>query len=184
MIIILGLFQIVDMAEIHNWIWQMRFHVKRFFVKCYDFRYTVSSTAESGPTCHNRIGTPGFHSKVDLRPVWAPEPLWGNLGTAAVGIEDGGWWVQGDHPLSQTRAHVERIKEPDQAEYAQANGDVNEDLANVEFLFLLFAVKCGGLLVFPWRGSGFAGHHPLPLPAHPALLKLEGGEKRKVFLIQ
>lgn len=125
------------------------------------------------PTCHNGKGTLGFHSKVDLRPVWTPEPLRRNLGTAAIGIEDRRWRVQGHHPFSQAGPHVECIKEPDQAEYAQANGDVDEDFANINFLFLLFTVKCRGLLIFPWRGSSFTSHHPLPLPSHPALLKLE-----------
>lgn len=93
--------------------------------------------------------------------------------------------MQGHHPFSQAGTHVECIKEPDQAEYAQANGDVDEDFANINFLFLLFAVKCRGLLIFPGRGSSFTSHHPLPLPAHSALLKLgkdeEGG--RYCYLI-
>lgn len=81
--------------------------------------------------------------------------------------------MQGYHPFGKTGTHVEGIEEPDQAEYAKANGDVDEDFANINFLFLLFAVKCRGLFIFPWRGGSFTSHHPLPLPAHPALLKLK-----------
>ena len=81
--------------------------------------------------------------------------------------------MQGHHPFGKTGPHVQGIKEPDQAKYAEADGDVDEDFANVDFLFLLLAVKCRGLLIFSWRGSSFPSHPPLPLPAHPALLKLE-----------
>lgn len=129
-------------------------------------------------TCHNGTGTPGFHSEIDLRPVRAPEPLWGNLRAATVGIEDRGRRVRGDHALGQVGPHVERIKEPDQAEYAQTDGDVDEDFADVDFLFFLFAVERRGFLIFPGRGRSFPCHHPLPLPAHPTLLKPDG-EMRK-----
>lgn len=57
--------------------------------------------------------------------------------------------MQGHYPFSQDGPHVERVEKPDQTEYAQANRDVDEDFANVRFLFLLFAMKCRGLLVFP-----------------------------------
>ena len=74
--------------------------------------------------------------------------------------------MQGHHPLGQAGPHVEGVKEPDQAEYAKADGDVDEEFADVDFLFLLFSVKCKGLVViFPLKGSSFTGHHPLPLPA-------------------
>lgn len=90
--------------------------------------------------------------------------------------------MQSNHPFSQAGPHVEGIKEPDQTEYAKANGDVDENFADINFLFLLLAVKCRGLLIFPWKGSSFTGHHSLPLPAHPALLTLETrGGKTKIF---
>lgn len=92
--------------------------------------------------------------------------------------------MQGHHLFGQAGAHVEGIKEPDQAEYAEANGDVDEDFANVDLLFLLFAVECRGLLVFPWKGSSFTGHHPLPLPAHPALLKLSKIPRFQLLIIR
>lgn len=135
-------------------------------------------------TCHHWIGTPGFHSKIDLRPVRAPEPLRGDLRAATIGIKDRRRWMQGDHALCQVGPHVQRIEEPDKAKYAQADGDVDEDFADVNFLFLLFAVECRGLLVFPGRGNSLPSHHPLPLPAHPTLLKLEGKKnKRNVFFL-
>lgn len=83
--------------------------------------------------------------------------------------------MQGYDPFRQHRPHVERIEKPDQAEYAEANGDVYEDFANVCFLFLFFAVKCRGFVIFPERGSCFTSY-PLPLPAHSTQRKLH---KRK-----
>lgn len=91
--------------------------------------------------------------------------------------------MQGDYTFRQVGPHVERIEEPDQAEYAQTDGDVDEDFANVYFLFFLFAVECRGLLVFPGRGNSLPSHHPLPLPAHPTLLKLEQKKRNVLFLI-
>lgn len=129
-------------------------------------------------TCNNGLGTPRLHPKVDLGPVGSPEPLRGHLGTGAVGIEDRGRRVQSHHPFGQGGAHVEGIEEPDQAEYAKAYGYVDEDFADVDLLFLLFANECGGLLFFPQGGGGFTCHHPLPLPAHPSRLQL----KKKVAL--
>lgn len=89
--------------------------------------------------------------------------------------------MQGHHTFGKTGPHVEGVKEPDQAEYAEANGDVDEDFADIDFLFLFFAVKCRGLLILPRRGSSFTSDHPLPLPAHPALLKLENRREEDVF---
>lgn len=133
----------------------------------------TSRSVWSERTCNNWLWAPGFHAKVHLRSVWAPEPLWGNLCSAAISIQDRRWRVQGHHPFGQTGPHVQGIKEPDQAEYTKANRDVDENFANVNFLFLLLAVKCRGLFIFPWRGSSLTSHHSLPLPAHPALLMLE-----------
>lgn len=87
--------------------------------------------------------------------------------------------MQGNHTFRQVGPHVERIEEPDQAKYAQTDGDVDEDFADVSFLFFLFAVECRGLLVFPGRGNSLPSHHPLPLPAHPTLLKLEEKKKKQ-----
>lgn len=80
--------------------------------------------------------------------------------------------MQSCHPFGQDGSHVEGIEEPDEAEYAKTNGDVDEHFAHVNFLFLLLAMEYGGLLIFPWKASSFTRHHPLPLPAHPTLLKL------------
>lgn len=135
------------------------------------------------PTCHHWFGTPGFHSKIDLRSVRAPEPLRGNLRAATIGIEDRRRRVQGDHTLRQVGPHVERVKEPDQAEYAQTDGDVDEDLANIHFLLFLFTVERRGFLIFPWRGSSLPSHHPLPLPAHPTLLKLGEKQRRNILFL-
>lgn len=79
--------------------------------------------------------------------------------------------MQGYDPFRQHRSHVERIEKPNQTENAEANGDVDEDFANVCFLFLLFAVKCRGPIIFPEGWSGFTSH-PFPLPAHSARQKL------------
>lgn len=87
--------------------------------------------------------------------------------------------MQGDHTFGQVGVHVERVEEPDEAENAQTDGDVDEDFADVNFLFFLFAMERRGLLVFPGRGNSLPGHHPLPLPAHPHLPKLEGGKTRE-----
>lgn len=87
--------------------------------------------------------------------------------------------MQGDHTFCQVGAHVDRIEEPDQAKYAQTDGDVDEDFADVNFLFFLFAVECRGLLVFPERVNSLPSHHPLPLPAHLTPLKLEGKKKNQ-----
>lgn len=84
--------------------------------------------------------------------------------------------MQGYDPFREHGPHVERIEKPDQTEYAEANRDVYEDFANVRFLFLLFAVKCRGLLIFPESWSGFTSH-PLPLPAHSARRKLHKRER-------
>lgn len=73
--------------------------------------------------------------------------------------------MQGYDPFRQHGTHVERIEKPDQAEYAEADGDVYENFANVRFLFLFFAVKCRGFVIFPERRSRFTSY-PLPLPAH------------------
>lgn len=78
--------------------------------------------------------------------------------------------MQSHHSLGQTGSHVDGVEEPDEAEYAEADGDVDKDFSDVDFLFLLFAVKHSGFVIFPWRGRSFTGHDPLPLPAHPALL--------------
>lgn len=79
--------------------------------------------------------------------------------------------MQGNDPFGQHGPHVERIEKPDQAEYAEANGDVYEHFANVRFLFLFFAVKCRGFVIFPDRWSCFTSY-PLPLPAHSTQGKL------------
>lgn len=130
------------------------------------------------PTSHNWSRTSGFHSKVDLWPVWAPEPFWGDCGAAAIGVKHRRRWVQGNDPFRQHGPHVERIEKPDQTEYAEANRDVNEDFANVCFLFLLFAVKCRGLVIFPERWGSFTSH-PLPLSAHSTWRLLDRGRERE-----
>lgn len=100
------------------------------------------------PTCHNRPWTPCFHAKVDLRPVGTPEPVRRDLGTAGIGIQDARRRVQRHHALGQVGAHIKGIEEPDKADHAEADGDVNEEFANVHFLLLLLAVKRRGLLIF------------------------------------
>lgn len=91
--------------------------------------------------------------------------------------------MQGDHTFRQVGPHVQRIEEPDQAKYAQTDGDVDEDFADVNFLFFFFAVECRGLLIFPEMGNSLPSHHPLPLPAHPTLLKLEEKNKRNILFL-
>ena len=91
-------------------------------------------------TCDNRSWAPGFHPKVDLGSVGAPKPLRGDLSAGAVDIEDRRRVVQSYHPFGQRGTHVKGIEEPDKAEDAEADGDVDEDFANVELLFFLLAL--------------------------------------------
>lgn len=87
--------------------------------------------------------------------------------------------MQGCDPFRQHGPHVERIEEPDQAEYAEADGDVYEDFANIRFLFLVFAVECRGLVIFPERWSCFT-RYPLSLPAHSTHGKLHKERNCKI----
>lgn len=91
-------------------------------------------------TCDNRSGAPGFHPKVDLGSVGAPKPLRGHLSTGAVGIEDGRRVVESYHPFGQRGTHVKGIEEPGKAEDAEADGDIDEDFADVKLFFFLLAL--------------------------------------------
>lgn len=48
--------------------------------------------------------------------------------------------VESYHPFGQRGTHVKGIEEPGKAEDAEADGDVDEDFANVELLFFLLAL--------------------------------------------
>lgn len=67
----------------------------------------------------------------------------------------------------QRRAHVKRIEEPDEAENAQPDGDIDEDLAHICFSFFLFLPEQNWwFLLFLRVRLSISGHIPLPRPAH------------------